>query len=157
MTTKNGIAVLPPAERAGLATVLANITRGDAALCRDLIDRLREAMAGDLAGLSHTAAVEDWLAAGRHVHRIKGSGGLTQCFALVAAAEHLEQALRRERIATIRRRLTAFVALAGDLHGELHRLAASFNSPFNESERIIHSAHVQETDCAGTLSVCTGY
>lgn len=106
-----------------IGPALAGITRGDGALFRELVDRLLQAMAEDLAGLSRAVNAGDWQAAASHVHRIKGSGGLTRYPAMVAAAEDLEQALGRARPVAIRRRMPRFLEAAAALDAELRRLA----------------------------------
>lgn len=120
MTSGNGAA--------DIGQVLAGIARGDAPLFRELVDRLLHAMTEDLAGLSRAVGAGDWRAAASHVHRIKGSGGLTRYPALVAAAERLEQALLLARPAAVRRRMPRFLHAADDLDAALRTLAARMDA-----------------------------
>lgn len=152
--TAKATTFLPAHEREALGPVLCDLMHGDPDLYRQLLERLIEANAEDLAQLVRAAAMKDWPAIRCHAHRLKGSGGLARCLTVVAAAGALEEAGRRELAAAAGSHIPHCVAVVTEFNEVLRLLLQS--TGFNKRENSIHGMDVQCAPRTGTLSTCTG-
>lgn len=145
---------LPAQQRRAIDAVLDEVARGDTALYCELLARLLEANANDLAQLTDAASAHDWPTVRACAHRIKGSGGLARCQPLVATADALEDAARGHHSTAITTRMPHFLAVANAFNEVLRLLLEA--ARFNQSEHSIHGMDVQCVARTGKLSACTG-